>query len=441
MSYHLIYWLPRFRIARERMRKIEEWRSLSREEIQARQLARINAIWSRARVSSPYYIRLAVGVALPESFASLGEFSRLMPILERETLRHRAKELVGEQVEAGFWVQTGGSTGIPTPVYKDREGHGWNLATQYFHRQRLGVDIFSPMAMLWGHSVSFAPGLKGLLKRMARPLQDKLRNRLRLSVYDLSPGTLVKYVAHLQGFRPVLLYGYASALYLLAEAVEQTRGQWPELKAVVSSSEVLPDVLRDQIGRVFGVPPCEEYGAIECGIMATSLPGKKLEIEEHNVFFETVPNASGSYDILVTALWSQSMPLFRYRIGDCCETPPVALPSGYRTLGRVIGRRNDNLVGGDGRIVHSEAVSHVLKYYDQCIGRFTAIQAVDGSVTVQVEAVAGRETPVADLKQRFSELLRRPVEIAVFDRLPPSTVAGKHRWVISQFKDNTRSPS
>lgn len=433
------HWLPRFRLARDRMRAIAIWRSLPAHEIQARQLACINAVWARARLSSPYYRQLASGAKMPESFASLADFSRRMPILERETLRRPAPELVCETKAPGFWVQTGGSTGMPTPVYKDRSAHGWALATQYYHRQRLGVDIFSPMGMLWGHSVSFAPGLMGCLERIARPVEDWLRNRLRLSVYDLSSGSLDRYLARLRRFKPVLLYGYATALYLLAEVAERTGRGWPELKAIVLTSEVLPDVLRDRIGTVFGVTPCEEYGAIECGDMATSLPGEKLEIEEHNVFLETIPNDTGSYDILVTSLWNISMPLLRYRIGDCCEQPIGDVTMGYRNLGRVIGRKNDNLVGGDGRVVHSEVVPHVLKYYDQCIRRFAAVQAEDGAVTVHVEPLAGQTVPVVDLERRLADLLKRPVTVELTDRLPDGSAAGKHRWVVSHFKDQGRT--
>jgi phenylacetate-CoA ligase len=423
------------------MREIAIWRSLQPPEIQARQLDCINAIWERARRSSPYYRELASDERLPESFTSLGEFSRRMPILERETLRRPSQDLVCETKGPGFWVQTGGSTGMPTPVYKDRSAHGWALATQYYHRQRLGMDIFSPMGMLWGHSVSFAPGVIGCLERIALPLEDRLRNRLRLSVYDLSPDSLERYLERLRDFKPVLLYGYATALYLMAEVAERTGGAWPELKAIVSTSEVLPDVLRDRIGAVFGVMPCEEYGAIECGDMATSLPGGKLEIEEHNVFLETLPNGTGSYDILATSLWNASMPLLRYRIGDCCEQPIDDAPAGYRKLGRVIGRANDNLVGGDGRVVHSEVVPHVLKYYDHCVRRFTAVQAADGAVTVYVEPIAGQTVPTGDLERRFSDLIKRPVVVQLSDRFPVSPAAGKHRWVVSQFKDQSRAGS
>ena len=435
MNLVQIQWLPRFKMARKRMRQIEEWRSLEYGEIQARQLALINAVWAKARVSSPYYRQIFMAQRLPTSFTSLNEFSCLMPILDRESVRNKPDELVCENKEPGYWSQTGGSTGMPTPVYNDNTAHGWALATQYFHRARLGVDVFAPTGMLWGHSVKFAPGFKGWIKRMERPIEDRLRNRLRLSAYDLSPNSLEKYIERLRRFKPQLLYGYASALYLLAEVAERSGGLWPELKAIVSSSEVLPDVLRDRIKKAFGVMPCEEYGAVECGLMATSLPAKRLEIEEHNVFFETIPNDSGTYDILVTSLWNRSMPLLRYRIGDCCNLPVEDTPMGYRTLSRVMGRANDNLIGGDGRIVHSEAVSHILKYYDRYIRRFTAFQEADGSVTVHVEAISGEVVPLADLEQRFSELLKRVVVVKIEDCLKSTSAAGKHRWVVSRFKD------
>ena len=168
--------------------------------------------------------------------------------------------------------------------------------------------------------------------------------------------------------------------------------------------------------------------------MATSLPGMPMEIEEHSVFLETIPNNTGSYDIVATSLWNRTMPLLRYRIGDCCERPIDDARQGYRNLGRVIGRANDNLVGSDGRIVHSEAVTHILKYHEHCIRRFTAIQAADGAVTVHIEPSTGQTIPVADLERRFSELLQRQVKIELVDRMQAGSAAGKHRWVVSHFK-------
>lgn len=437
MKESLLLCLPRFRRVRRKMRDIERWRQWTETERRAFQLDRLNAVWDHARRHSSYYRILAADLRLPPRFDSLDEFCLRMPLLERDTLRKRSRELLCSPAAPGFWAQTGGSTGVPTLIYKDREAHSWTLATQYAHRRRLGVDIFSPLAMVWGHSASFAPGLGGWLKRQTLPWEDRLRNRIRLSAYDLSTAALNDYLDKLRRFRPVLIYGYATALYLLADAAARAHDKWPWLKAIVSTSEVLTEPMRDCIESAFGICPSEEYGAIECGLMATSLTGSPLEIEEHKVWLEALPNESGTNDIVVTSLWNRSMPLLRYRLGDCCALPISETAIGYRTLSHILGRANDNLIGGDGRIVHSEAVSHILKYQTAAIRRFTVVQTADGAVTVHIESQLGAQVPLAELKRLFSELLQREVTVSVGDRLPASSAAGKHRWIVSHCRAAT----
>ena len=63
---------------------------------------------------------------------------------------------------------------------------------------------------------TLAPGLAGLVARWRRPLEDRLRNRLRLSAYRMGREDLLLYLRKIQAFRPASIYGYSTALYLLA---------------------------------------------------------------------------------------------------------------------------------------------------------------------------------------------------------------------------------
>lgn len=426
--------LPRFVEARARMAEIEAMRTWETSRRRAFQLDRINRIWDRARRDSPHYAELARRLKLPDRFDSLTDYTARMPLLSREDLRTGRRRLLGQSPEPGFWCQTGGSTGEPTLIYKDHLAHRWSLATQYAHRMRLGVDLFEPLAMIWGHSASFAPGWAGWLQRLKVPLQDAGMNRLRLSAYDLSPAALADYLDRLAAFQPRLIYGYARALYQVVLALNQARMTWPGLRAMVSTSEPLPEPWIDRIHQMTGLAPAQEYGSMECGVMATSEPGGPLDLEEQVVFVETLPIAEGRYEIVVTSLWNQSLPLLRYRIGDVVEAPLSEVERGNRRLGFVQGRANDLLIGGDGRVVHSELVTHILKPYGEGIACFRAVQGEEGAVTVYVQPNGTATPPWAALKNRFEACLNRPVEVISVDAMPRLSGAGKHRWIISHYR-------
>jgi hypothetical protein len=55
------------------------------------------------------------------------------------------------------------------------------LRAKYRFQAMWGVDVFDRTAFLWGHSASLKPGLAGRVARAQQPVEDRLRNRLRLS--------------------------------------------------------------------------------------------------------------------------------------------------------------------------------------------------------------------------------------------------------------------
>ena len=59
------------------------------------------------------------------------------------------------------------------------------LRCRYRMQAAWGVDFFDRSAMLWGHSASLKPGLAGYLALVRLPVEDWLRNRLRLSAYQV----------------------------------------------------------------------------------------------------------------------------------------------------------------------------------------------------------------------------------------------------------------
>jgi len=130
-------------------------------------------------------------------------------------------------------------------------------------------------------------------------------------------------VERLGGFRPKVLVAYASMAHLLAE--EQLAGRLRISPGFVfGSSEVFTDQARRRVEEAWGEKPFEVYAATEpAGIASECEQHRGMHLFEDLVITEVVdeknrPLPPGVYGekVLVTALFSRTMPLIRYEMSD-----------------------------------------------------------------------------------------------------------------------------
>lgn len=429
----LLRHLPRFQRAYRQMDTLAAREKWSRAQIEALQVERINSVWSHASTHVPYYRALRAEWGLPERFSSLDAYRQLMPVLERSVLRQRHGEFLSERRASGSWKRTGGSTGTPMSVYWEHEAHLEMLRTRYRFYATWGIDIFDRSASLWGHAASFAPGLPGLVARVSLPTSDHLRNRLRLSAYRLAPHDLRQHLRRLNRFKPVTLYGYSRAIYLLALEAEACGIRCDSLRLCVLTAEPSPPHVVAKIESVFGTPAVTEYGSTECGAIAIEGKDRHIRVREDISFVETVPRDDGRFEIVVTALNNPSFPLLRYAIADVTDAPLTVPPSGFAVLANIAGRNNDLLVTRDGGFLHAARFDAFFKFESPAIRRFHMLQRIDGAVDVSLELDRDGAVDVPSAEERISRLIGGyPVSIALVDSVP-QTGAGKHRLVVSEL--------
>ncbi|MDD7942678.1 hypothetical protein PHK61_30120 [Actinomycetospora lutea] len=168
---------------------------------------------------------------------------------------------------------------------------------------------------------------------------------LRLDAGDPLPAL----VDRLNAWRPDLFIGYATMLRLLA--VEQLAGRLTIApRFVFSASEVLTTSTRSLAERAWGRPPHDVYAATETsGIAAECGEHRGMHVFDDLVVLEVVdddyrPVPPGRYGsrVLVSVLFSRTMPLIRYEMsdsvqlavdGDCACGRPYTLLEGIQ--GRV----------------------------------------------------------------------------------------------------------
>ena len=180
--------------------------------------------------------------------------------------------------------------------------------------------------------------------------------------------------ARLNDWRPQMLIGYASMVRLLAQ--EQVQGRLaiaPQF--VFSASEVLTDSTRRLAMRAWGRTPHDVYAATESsGIAAECGQHRGMHLFEDLVITEIVdednrPVPAGTYGakVLITVLFSRTLPLIRYEMGDsvapaAAHSCPCGRP--YAAIDGVQGRDQEALVfpapSGGHRAVQPIVFHHVM---------------------------------------------------------------------------------
>lgn len=426
--------LPRFRGIEQQLERFAAREQWSSNQIAEYQLERINQLWAHARVHVPFYRELAEQRDLPPTFATLTEYSSLMPIVPKSVVRDLSSKFLSEARAPGHWKRTGGSTGAPTAIYWEHLAHLNVLRAKYRNEQSHGLDIFDKKVFLWGHSGSYAPGLKGKLQKSIRPVEDWLRNRMRVPAYDLSDNCLRERLTEIKRFGPKSLYGYSSAIDLLAKVADENSFEIPTLDVAILTAEPADTRMCRQVGQRLNCKAVAEYGATECPFIAgQTVADGEFCIRDDVVYLEANAHENGYYDLILTVLGNPSFPVMRYAIEDTTSSQIIRPERGFAVLQDVQGRKNDILISKSGRRLHSMAIKHTLEHW-KIVRRFTVIQKCDGSLDITLETRA--RLPDSDrhsLRSQFVKMLDGyPVSIREVDEIP-GNLAGKHRWIICEM--------
>jgi phenylacetate-CoA ligase len=410
-----------------KLRELERSQWLSPAALREHQFRRLRAHLEFTYRAVPYYRQLWDECELPpHRIGSFEDFSRL-PVLTKELLRTRFESLQPRSRLRGVQrMSTGGSTGAPVAVLVDRERAAFTDATRLRAHRWFDVDMGVPEVVVWGSPIEL-----GRQDRV-RSVRDWLLNSTLLSAFDLGERSLERYASIVQARRPHKLFGYASALALLAgymgRAGWRAPTDWP--RAVFATAEPLYDFQREVIRSAFGCPVAVEYGSRDAGLVANECPAGSLHVAAEGIVLETDKDG----ELVVTNLESFAMPIIRYRTGDIgsLDDRPCVCGRGLPVLRSVEGRRTDFLVTPDGRVMHALAVIYVLREVPG-IEEFQVVQERVEHVTVTVVPGVGFTAAVsAGMIDQLRRVLGAGVEVVVQVAQSIPRPSGKHRYVISQ---------
>lgn len=408
-----------------------QWLSLS--QIKQQQQERLDAIIQYAAENVPFYRKRFERVSTLEDFGKI-------PVLTREEVRSNIGSLLSEKCskKSLFEYHSSGSTGEPLTLYFSPAAMGYFHAAQYRGFSWYGLEPADRSVKLWGFPLKF-------ITRCKEGLSDIVMNRKRISAFDMSEESMERYYGECKKFRPVFLYGYASALYRFGQYLKEsnTDGCSLKLRAVISTSEVLYKHQRELLGEVFGCSVVNEYGAAEVGIIGFECPDGRIHITAENVYLEVLrqgkPVKEGEVgEVVVTGLRNLAMPLIRYRIGDLAVLSSSSCPCGrgLQVLESLQGRDNDMIKTPEGKAVHSEVFAYINRDLIKngfLVREFKIIQNAKNRLRVLVSRET-EESALVALEKQIRKYVGPCMQIAIeqVERVPAEK-SGKIRYVTSEL--------
>lgn len=414
--------------------KTEWW---SPAQLESHQLLRVTRLIEHARTTVPFYSGLPTSVA--GEAVTLERF-RELPLLRREDVRERARDLVSRRIPPAHRVvreaNSSGSTGRHVTVrvdgvsrtmgdalsLRDNAWHGRDPTLKAAGIRAIPTGADAPLGRTeaaWTHHPKSGP----------------------LSLLDIH--TAVKdQLDWLVREAPAYLATYATNAAALVECAAQDSVLLPGLREIGTFGEVVPSGLREACRHVFGVPLVDAYSCVETGFIALECPDHEhYHVQSENVMVEVLrqdgaPCAEGETgQVVLTSLHAFAMPLVRYEIGDYAEVgPPCPCGRGLPVLSRVLGRARNmiRLPSGD-RVWPRFGSNELGKLFP--IKQFRLVQKTLRALVL--ELVADRPL-TADEERRLSEyvlgIVRHPFELSLrYTDTIPRSPTGKFEDVICEI--------
>lgn len=426
-----------FGVYRDLLAKAERF---SASELAAYQDERLRATVAHAYETVPFYRRRFDEQKLKPSDIRGQEDLPKVPLLTRADIRTHFEDLRSRSVSRGSMRtgHTSGTTGTPLTVGYDADTVWMAYAALDRHYRWAGCRLARD-----GDRIAVARGNVIVpLEQRTPPFwrMNRYQNQLLLSSFHLSKQNLPAYFEALARFKPAVLDGYPSTLYLLAKFL-QSRGETFPLRAAITSSETLYDFQRQVIEERFACRVFDYYALAERVVFSSECErheGHHLAMEygiAEVVDGQGRPLPSGSVGKLVgTSLHNMAMPLIRYVTNDMTSfrEKPCSCGRGLKIMDDVTTKAEDVLTLKDGRLISPSVLTHPFKPLD-CIEGSQIIQTDRDSVTVRLipgpaYTRAHTDHLVTELQARLGDDIR--IEVQMVDRLEPAA-NGKFKWVTS----------
>jgi len=291
--------------------------------------------------------------------------------------------------------------------------------------------------VLWGSPVEVSK------QDHVRRVRDWLLRSYLLPAFQMSESHMDRYLETIASLRPRMLFGYASALALLAWHAEKRDRDMRSVgvRVAFATGETLYPDQRKVIERVFGARVANGYGSRDAGFIAHQCPEGSLHMSAEHIVVELVdesgrpvpPGQQG--EIVTTHLATGDFPFVRYRTGDMgvLGIESCSCGRGLPVLQDVLGRSTDFVRTVSGNTLHALALIYEVRDRPG-VKAFKFVQEADLSLELMLVAspdltAAGESDIRAGVLRRMGEGTR--FSIRRVEEIRPEK-SGKYRYVVSR---------
>ncbi|WP_369806612.1 phenylacetate--CoA ligase family protein [Lacinutrix sp. Bg11-31] len=289
-----------------------------------------------------------------------------IPVLTKRDLQQPLKNRLSKGYSAKNCQvnNTSGSSGYPLSFAKDKFCHAlsWAVFMDRYSWYDINLNT-SKQARFYGIPLDKMSYYKERLK-------DKLGNRFRFSVFDMSDDQLSRNVNLFSKSNYEHLYGYSNALILFGKYLEREhivlKDKCKSLKLCITTAETLFERDKKMLETQFGIPVINEYGCAELGLIAFQNKKNEWLINCDDLYVEILDDNDNILKhgekgrIVITSLYNKAHPFIRYDLGD------IGTLSKNSTLSKPIlesltGRTNDTLNLPSGKTAAGLTMYYVTK--------------------------------------------------------------------------------
>jgi phenylacetate-CoA ligase len=409
---------------------------LSSDDLIALQARKLRSLVSHAYRNVPYYRRVFDHLGLePDDIREPVDLLKL-PLLSKQDVRQNLDALIARNIDRRKmnYRPTSGTTGTPLPLFATDENEATERALSLRMRHWSGWRHGERRATFGGYMV--VP-----VNHQELPLwrHDWPERRLFFSSYHMTRDTIPSYLEKLRNFRPKVIEGYPSYLWILALYLERAADTIP-VQSIFTTSETLYAHQRCLIEERFCCKIFDWYGLTEkaaSAVQCECTDGYHVNAEKTIVEIigsDGLPTTPGEYgEIVGTNLDEYGMPLIRYQSGDMSAYRPEVCECGRSLplIEQIQTRVDDMITTLDGRLINPAPLAGLFRR--TTIEKARIIQETRDRIIVQMVVLHDySDADAVPIVAGIHKILGQDVEVSVeLVEDIAHTSSGKYPFVVS----------
>lgn len=325
--------------------KIYRLQKYSKKEIDNWQNNHLQRLIQHAYNNTLYYKELFDENNLKPSDIKTKSDLEKLPILTKQNIIDNYDRLTPSNIKDFKYkkASTGGSTGNPMKYILDLKSWSFTNANNIVNWEKTSYRYGMKYVSLGSTSINL-----NTKQSWKHRVFYHIKNKISLNGINMSDEVCESYIKLLNDKKIKYIYGYASALYLLAKYAINNKTN-AKLYACFSTSEMLTPFYRDTIIKAFDCEVVNCYGARDGGITAFAHQHDYFEVG-YNCIVHTGEKNTGMAQL--TDLFNYAMPLINYELGDEVEIGnPIEYDYNGQILKQVLGRSSEVMKLENGRIL------------------------------------------------------------------------------------------